>query len=175
MKAFRKSPKIRMEYNMSRFAKQCNGSEIERMSSSDEEREAQAMGSACASRARLSCCVELLSELNHLLGGVLTNAQAMQWKLPAYSHSKRYLREIERSAQRGGSLVKQLLRHLHASGGSDDEFCAESPSLAGAAVAVTAQEPEACEDPMANQPRSLLAHAAPDFSRARASRTHMVL
>jgi hypothetical protein len=160
---------------MSQFGKQCSQSEIERFSSSDEERGAHATRSACASCGPSLGCSELLHELTLVLGGMVTNAQAMQWKLPAYSHSRRHIREIERSAQRGGSLVQQLLRHLGGLGESEDEYCGEAPCLAGAAVAVTAQEPNANRDMLANQPRTLLAHAAPAFSRGRTRRSHTSL
>jgi hypothetical protein len=160
---------------MSQFAKQCPQNEIERLSSSDEAREAHATGSAYASRSTPVGCSDLLDELATVLSGMVTNAQALQWKLPAYSHSRRYVREIERSAQRGGSLVKQLVRHLEDPGEKEVEFCGEAPSLAGAAVAVTAQEPNANRDLVANQPRTLLAHAAPAFSRGRPSRSHTCL
>src|SRR5215471_11613628 len=55
---------------------------------------------------------ELLHELNNVFVGMLLNAQVMEWKLPSYSRYKRYLHEIERSAQRGGELVKRLLVRL---------------------------------------------------------------
>jgi hypothetical protein len=35
----------------------------------------------------------------------------LEWKLPSYSRLKRNLHEIERNAQRGGELVKRLLKH----------------------------------------------------------------
>jgi hypothetical protein len=172
---------------MNRFSPQAFADQIERLSSSDEEREAHAKGSASASRETSGPCADLLRELSRVLGGMLTNAQAMQWKLPAYSHSKRYVREIERGAQRGASLVQQLLRHLDApvQGPEQmaeqmpvqmkDEFCGEAPSLAGAALAVTAQEPNAGRETLATQPRTLPAHAAPAFSRSVFSRTHIAL
>lgn len=43
---------------------------------------------------------------------ILMNAQVVGWKLPPYSHLKRSVREIERSAQRGGELLKGLLRQF---------------------------------------------------------------
>src|SRR5271169_5744713 len=57
-------------------------------------------------------CAELLHGLDNVLASVLLNAQVMEWKLPSYSRSKRYLHEIERNAQRGGELVKCLLGRL---------------------------------------------------------------
>jgi hypothetical protein len=43
---------------------------------------------------------------------VLTNAQMLGWKLPPYSHLKRPVRQVERSAQRGAELLKCLMRKL---------------------------------------------------------------
>src|SRR5664279_6436495 len=57
-------------------------------------------------------CAEILHGLNNVLASMLLNAQVLEWKLPTYSRSRRYLHEIERNAQRGGELVKQLLRQL---------------------------------------------------------------
>src|SRR5664279_3499615 len=59
-------------------------------------------------------CAETLHGLNNVLASMLLNAQVLEWKLPSYSRSRRYLHEIERNAQRGGELVKQLLRQLEA-------------------------------------------------------------
>ena len=59
-------------------------------------------------------CAEILHGLNNALAGMLLNAQVMEWKLPSYSRSRRYLHEIERNAQRGGELVKRLLERLEA-------------------------------------------------------------
>jgi len=63
---------------------------------------------------RLQCsdCEELLHELSNVVTGVLMNAQVMEWKLPPYSHLKRSVREVERNAQRGGELLKRLMRRL---------------------------------------------------------------
>jgi hypothetical protein len=57
-------------------------------------------------------CTEILHSLNNVLASVLLNAQVMEWKLPSYSRTKRYLHEIERNAQRGGELVRRLLGRL---------------------------------------------------------------
>ena len=61
-------------------------------------------------------CAEILHGLNNVLASMLLNAQVMEWKLPSYSRSRRYLHEIERNAQRGGELVKRLLERLDAEG-----------------------------------------------------------
>src|SRR5271165_3801921 len=52
---------------------------------------------------------ELLDALNSAFAVVLINAQALDGKLPSYSRAKRYIHEIERSAQRGGALLKRWL------------------------------------------------------------------
>jgi hypothetical protein len=63
---------------------------------------------------RLQCsdCEDLLHELSSVVTGVLMNAQVLEWKLPPYSHLKRSVREVERNAQRGGELLKRLMRRL---------------------------------------------------------------
>jgi hypothetical protein len=61
-------------------------------------------------------CAEILHGLNNVLASMLLNAQVMEWKLPSYSRSRRYIHEIERNAQRGGELVKRLLERLDAEG-----------------------------------------------------------
>lgn len=56
--------------------------------------------------------IEILRDVGDVLSGVIVNALAVEWKLPAYSKSRRYIHQIERNAQRGGELVKRLLRQL---------------------------------------------------------------
>jgi hypothetical protein len=75
----------------------------------------------CASdhAARCGECAEIFVGLNNALASVILNAQVMEWKLPSYSRSKRYLHEIERNAQRGGELVKRLLGRLQAGAGRE--------------------------------------------------------
>jgi hypothetical protein len=63
-------------------------------------------------------CAEQLHELNNVLVSVLLNTQVMEWKLPSYSRLKRNLHEVQRGAQRGGELVKRLLRRLDAASGT---------------------------------------------------------
>lgn len=70
---------------------------------------------ADCSKGACNDCAEILHGLNNVLASVLLNAQVMEWKLPSYSRSKRYLHEIERNAQRGGELVKCLLGRLEVS------------------------------------------------------------
>ncbi|MFZ0313548.1 MAG: hypothetical protein WAL85_12650 [Candidatus Korobacteraceae bacterium] len=90
----------------------------------DGDGQYEAMGSSCgdskgrapeiARPLRLQCsdCEVLLHELSNVVTGVLMNAQVLEWKLPPYSHLKRSVREVERNAQRGGELLKQLMRRL---------------------------------------------------------------
>jgi hypothetical protein len=75
----------------------------------------------CASDRAARCgeCAEIFVGLNNALASVILNAQVMEWKLPSYSRSKRYLHEIERNAQRGGELVKRLLGRLQAGAGTE--------------------------------------------------------
>jgi hypothetical protein len=83
-------------------------------------------------------CAEILHGLNNVLAGMLLNAQVMEWKLPSYSRSRRYLHEIERNAQRGGELVKRLLERLDAEsrGAGHDGRTAGSVSNPNAAIKV---------------------------------------
>lgn len=113
-------------------------------------------------------CVHLLHDLNNAFAGVLMNAQVMDGKLPSYSRSKRYVHEIERSALRGGELVKRLLLHLASTGvmcsaATDFESV---PPVADTAVLVANQEPPARSSTLANLPRSSPVEAAPAFAPA---------
>ena len=92
-------------------------------------------------------CAEILHGLNNVLASMLLNAQVLEWKLPTYSRSRRYLHEIERNAQRGGELVKQLLgqieqRYPNAGRSGQTKAETQAPLLAEADSAVTAQAPE---------------------------------
>lgn len=51
---------------------------------------------------------DILHGLNNALVSILLNAQVIEWKLPSYSRLKRNVHEVERSAQRGGLLVRRL-------------------------------------------------------------------
>ncbi len=94
------------------------------LKASEGGRQREAMGSSCgdskgrvpemARPLRLQCsdCEDLLHELSNVVTGVLMNAQVLEWKLPPYSHLKRSIREVERNAQRGGELLKRLMRRL---------------------------------------------------------------
>ena len=82
------------------------------ISSVGQGREERDPGNSRSSRAFDVDFADLLHQLANTTTGVLLNAQVLEWKLPAYSHLKRPLREIERNAQRGGELMKSLLRRL---------------------------------------------------------------
>jgi hypothetical protein len=86
-----------------------------------------------------------LHDLNNAFSGVLMNAQVMECKLPSYSRSKRYIHEIERSAQRGSALVKRLMGHLvsQSKSGNDQALCVSLPPEVDNATAVANQEPPA--------------------------------
>src|SRR3974390_57291 len=91
-------------------------------------------------------CAELLHGLNNVLVGILLNAQVLEWKLPSYSRLKRNLHEIERNAQRGGELVKRLLKRLDVpqpeafTGG---QCSGEVPGVGVAGYASANREPDA--------------------------------
>jgi len=71
---------------------------------------------------------DTLHELANAVTAVLINAQVLDWKLPPYSRLKRPVREIERHAQRGGALLKRLLRQFEAIGESGSESGWQVPS-----------------------------------------------
>jgi hypothetical protein len=82
------------------------------VSSAGQGREERDATDACSLRAFGGDCGELIHEMANTNTAVLMNARALGWKLPPYSRLKRPLLEIERNAQRGGELMKQLLRRL---------------------------------------------------------------
>lgn len=88
------------------------GTEIEAISSSCGDRKGHVAETIRPLRLQCSDCEELLHMLSNVITAVLMNAQVLEWKLPPYSHLKRPIREIERNAQRGSELVKQLMRRL---------------------------------------------------------------
>ena len=114
------------------------------------------------------CCIDLLHDLNNVLAAVLTNAQVLDGKLPSYSRSKRYIHEIERGAQRGGVLIKRLLRQLPA---EHDQSLANGkksgstavPPVTGSTMAVANQGSPAAADGAIQVPHSGSALAAPAF------------
>lgn len=110
--------------------------------------------------------IELLHDLNNTFAAVLMNAQVLDGKLPSYSRSKRYIHEIERSAQRGGALLKRLLSRLPAVGSDscETEFELERvPPVAERNAVVASQGPNAAPEGRLGFASSVAAHAAPDF------------
>jgi hypothetical protein len=81
-------------------------------SSSGGDSEGHVPQRACPSSLSCGDCGETLHELSNVMTSVLTNAQMLGWKLPPYSHLKRPVRQVERSAQRGAELLKCLMRKL---------------------------------------------------------------
>src|ERR1700757_3968564 len=96
----------------------------EAMASSCGDSEGHAGETACPSQLPGDGCSDLLHELSNLMTGVLLNAQMLEWKLPPYSHLKRPVREVARSAQRSGELMKRLLSRCGESGGAGQSGCA---------------------------------------------------
>lgn len=99
------------------------------------------------SAARLQEYRALLGQLRQALSGTLTNAQVMQWKLDPYSRIRRYVREIERNAQRGAEVLKQLEERLGIKDDEDEEEASLAENTLGnslsadAVLAVARQEP----------------------------------
>ena len=87
---------------------------VEAIGSPDADRDLSGLSGSGGSKGTCEGYAEILHGLNNVLASVLLNAQVMEWKLPSYSRSRRYLHEIERIAQRGGELVKRLLGQLEA-------------------------------------------------------------
>jgi hypothetical protein len=85
-------------------------------------------------------CDDLLHQLSNVLTSVIMNAQMLEWKLPAYSHLKRPLHELERNAQRGGELVKQLRQRV-GEGKSDQARIGNADSQVMVSTVVAMQEP----------------------------------
>jgi hypothetical protein len=87
---------------------------VEPIISKDGNPDLRVLSGATSSNIGREGWAEILHGLNNVLASMLLNAQVMEWKLPSYSRSRRYLHEIERIAQRGGELVKRLLGQLEA-------------------------------------------------------------
>jgi hypothetical protein len=114
---------------------QCeSGSQREAMVSSCGDSKGRVPEMARPLRLQCSDCEDLLHELSNVVTGVLMNAQVLEWKLPPYSHLKRSVREVERNAQRGGELLKRLMRRLarveakSGSAGAGDEEIEAAPT-----------------------------------------------
>ncbi len=118
-------------------------------------------------------CIEVLRDLSSTFAAVLINAQVLDGKMPSYSRSKRYVHEIERSAQRGGALLKRLLERFPADGTGaceqdresyDEEFgLGKVPPVAERTAVVASQGPTAATKCALDFAPSAAAHAAPDF------------
>lgn len=111
-------------------------------------------------------CVEILHDLNNAFAAVLMNAQVLDGKLPSYSRSKRYIHEIERSAQRGGALLKRLLGRIpaDANGCYDKESgSGKVPPVAERTVAVASQGSSAASNSAFDFAPSTAANTTPDF------------
>ncbi len=140
--------------------------EISQMSSAEQGREERDPGNPRPSRAFSGDCADLVHELANTTTVVLMNAQVLAWKLPPYSRLKRPLREIERNAQRGGELMKQLLSRLAADTtepASEPRPCGDASRL-GSTNTVTAQEPGIDSGNAVNLPPRMNSHPAPVFS-----------
>jgi hypothetical protein len=105
---------------------------------------------------------ELLHELYNVFAAVLINAQVLDGKLPSYSRSKRYIHEIERSAQRGGALLKRFLDRLPADG-TGGELASEIVPPVVERAAVASQGLTAATKGTLDPLPPGTAHAAPDF------------
>ena len=101
--------------NASRNANWGNEAGMEHAAILDGDRDLSGVTAVSAGQTAGDGCAEILHGLNNVLASMLLNAQVLEWKLPSYSRSRRYLHEIERNAQRGGELVKRLLEELEKS------------------------------------------------------------
>lgn len=131
-------------------------------------------GGARCSRITCDECSEILHGLNNVFASMLLNAQVMEWKLPSYSRSKRYLHEIERNAQRGGELVKRLLVRVQADCQGDLTDPGENPTLPGTKIAVATQEPTVAVTAI-ELPLEPAAHTAPVFLSSRRKVPHTIV
>jgi hypothetical protein len=107
-------------------------------------------------------CGDLLHQLANILTSVIMSAQVLEWKLPAYSHLKRPLRELERNAQRGGELVKQLMRRV-GEGPADERFLSKVDAQATASAVVTIEESGGMVMQIGSSPHGIASAPAPGF------------
>jgi hypothetical protein len=143
--------------NASRNANWGNEAGMEHAAILDGDRDLSGVTAVSAGQTAGDGCAEILHGLNNVLASMLLNAQVLEWKLPSYSRSRRYLHEIERNAQRGGELVKRLLEELEKScskGLSSSRRGVEVPGLTGAECAAEALELEAACPAADPQPRA---------------------
>jgi hypothetical protein len=132
-------------------------------------------GTGC-SKGFCEDCAGILHDLNNALASMLLNAQVMEWKMPSYSRSKRYLHEIERNAQRGGELVKRLLARLEAgclTRLTDRPACGEAHDVSLAEGA--AASPELGITVQAPEPPQPATHADPVFLSTRRKLPHTMV
>ena len=148
--------------------------ETSNISSVGQGREERDPGFSCSSRAFDVEFADLLHQLANTTTGVLINAQMLGLKLPPYSHLRRPLREIERNAQRGGELMKSLLRRLtpEATGKTNDHEITRrvADCNPGLMDAVTAREPDVDSRNAENLPRLRNSCPAPGFFAAEPAR-----
>ena len=127
----------------------------EYVTSKDRRKESGGLGYGGSCEGADDECAEILHGLNNVLASMLLNAQVMEWKLPSYSRSRRYLHEIERNAQRGGELVRRLLERLDLGCqvvASHHRLGAGIPNLAEEGGQVTNREAEVLAKPDALPP-----------------------
>ena len=123
-----------------------NGNAREAMASSSGEGGERDAKAPCSSHAGCSGCADTVHELANAMTAVLINAQVLEWNLPPYSRMKRPVREIERHAQRGGALLKSLLRHFKPDPEEEkqcQDLSGQVPGLRGTMATVSVQGPEA--------------------------------
>ena len=141
--------------------------EIERVASLGQSSGEQIQMKPERSPLTSESCIQLLRELNSAFAAVLMNAQVLDGKLPSYSRSKRYIHEIERSAQRGGALLKRYLDRLPAHGSAPLDGECELlvvPPAAERTAMVASQGPNVATNRALDFAPSTVTHAAPDFS-----------
>jgi hypothetical protein len=147
---------------------------VEPMPSTNESDELIEYADLGEAKAACGDCADILHGLNNVLASMLLNAQVMEWKLPSYSRSKRYLHEIERNAQRGGELVKRLLGRLQLGCRVDlspSRDCEVSSTVRGTEIALAAHEPDAVACGLGS-PIDPAAHATPVFRDHRKKVSH---
>ena len=150
---------------------------VESMPSTNESDELIEHADLGGAKAACGDCAEILHGLNNVLAGMLLNAQVMEWKLPSYSRSKRYLHEIERNAQRGGEMVKRLLERLQSGSREDprsDRDCEASSTLGVSEIALVTLESDAVACGLGS-PVDPAAHATPAFLDHRKKLSHTMV
>jgi hypothetical protein len=105
-------------------------------------------------------CADTMHELANSVTALLINTQVLEWKLPPYSRLKRQVREIERHAQRSGTLLKGLLGRLEKNE-AEQEFCGRAPFLHGTTTAATARGPGATDQKAVKLPSQEPSPSAP--------------